>query len=88
MIDHDRPNHRWHKQKVKLTSDNFYRSISHKLIEIRNWCENSFGNQWDIRTHRDGIWIYRWSHNEGEGRCYVFIFRDKEDAIQFSLRWR
>lgn len=59
-----------------------------KHPEQISWCEQKFGPRWNATTpmHRDGIWCCFWAGPEYK-KLYRWEFKNKQDAIFFSLRW-
>ena len=58
-----------------------------------SWCVEQFGKRWNSVDNRDGVWSIFWTGmvlHEREikyTRKYRYLFKNKKDAMLFSLRW-
>jgi len=53
-----------------------------KSSEAKSWCHENIGKDW-WKDETDG----RWSWQVGRDRTTEFLFRNKQDAVLFMLRW-
>ena len=61
------------------------------LWTMREWCESRFGTQWNAisRTpeERLGTWTVFWC-GPNQPKDYRWHFKNEQDAVIFTLRWR
>ncbi len=59
--------------------------------QMTEWCQQQFGKGWSVVDNRQGVWRCFWSRKiksrEYDTSVYEWSFKNKKDAILFTLRW-
>lgn len=79
------PDHTWHSMIIPAAS---MQEDARTIRDIRSWCYDQFGKQWDWIGWGEGDWDYTFSSGKPSDRYgYKFTFRHEADAVLFKLRW-
>lgn len=56
------------------------------VYDAQSWCEENFGEHWDILDNKKGTWCSFWS-GYGDPTKYDWHFVNERDSLLFMLRW-
>ncbi len=54
--------------------------------ETEQWCTKCFGPRWNAIHMKTGRWTCFWQGRNAP-KCYIWHFKNEQDAMLFSLVW-